>query len=105
MREIVRASNLLLVLAVCNAQPCQTEASILLEGEIDGLGQSKVHRSAFAGLGSSRKLASAHTTQTSIRSIIEVRQRFVIFSHICSILQGPISLQAGPAAARTTWRY
>jgi hypothetical protein len=47
MGEIVRAGNLFLVLAVCNAQPCQTKASILLEGEIDGLRQCEVHRSGL----------------------------------------------------------
>ena len=39
VREIVGTGNLFLVLTVCNAQPCQPEASILLEGKIDSLGQ------------------------------------------------------------------
>ena len=54
MGEIVRAGNLLFVLAVGNAQPGQTNASILLEGEIDSLGKSKVHGSRLLGSSSSQ---------------------------------------------------
>ena len=60
MGEIVGAGNLFLVLTVCNAQPCQTKASILLEGEIDGLGQCKVHGSRLLRSGSWENCRQPH---------------------------------------------
>ena len=72
MGEIIGAGHLFLVLAVCNAQPCQTKASILLEGEIDGLGKSKVHRSRLLGSSSSENWPSATGCRQASAVVIEV---------------------------------
>src|SRR5260370_29178163 len=105
MGKIVGTRNFLLMLLVCNSKLCKFQVPVLLQSEIDSLGERQVQWRTNLGAINLAETEGCEGAQKCWQQESQWRASCSVESHVGFLKGGAFFSQAGPGATCVTSRY